>query len=151
MRILRLAMTAFGPFPRTQEIDFTRLGEHPMFLINGPTGSGKTTILDGICYALYGETTGTERDGREMRCDHADPEQTTAKTWQETAIREALMNLESSERRIIMAYMDGASMSEIAREEGVAVGTMQGRFQRLARMLRSKHPELRRILLDLEF
>jgi RNA polymerase sigma factor (sigma-70 family) len=83
--------------------------------------------------------------------DGADPEQTTAKTWQETAIREALMKLDSTERRIIIAYMEGASMSEIAREEGVAVGTMQGRFQRLARMLRSKHPELRRILLDLEF
>jgi RNA polymerase sigma factor (sigma-70 family) len=82
--------------------------------------------------------------------DAADPEQTTAKTWQETAIREALMKLDSAERRVIMAYMDGASMSEIAREEGVAVGTMQGRFQRLARMLRSKHPELRRILLDLD-
>ena len=72
MRVTKLGMTAFGPFPRTQEIDFTRLGSHPLFLINGPTGSGKTTILDAICFALYGETTGTEREGREMRCDHAD-------------------------------------------------------------------------------
>lgn len=72
MRVIKLRMTAFGPFPRTQEIDFTRLGSHPLFLINGPTGSGKTTILDAICFALYGETTGTEREGKEMRCDQAD-------------------------------------------------------------------------------
>lgn len=84
------------------------------------------------------------------RSDDDDPEQCTAKAWQVTAVREALMKLDPDERRVILAYMDGDSMSEIAREEGVAVGTMQGRFQRLARMLRSKHPELRRILLDLD-
>jgi RNA polymerase sigma factor (sigma-70 family) len=78
----------------------------------------------------------------------ADPEQTAEKTWQATAIEAALNKLGPDERRVIIAYMEGASISEIAREEGVAVGTMQGRFQRLARLLRSKHPELRRILLD---
>lgn len=71
MRPIRLCMAAFGPFPEVEEIDFSRLGENPLFLINGPTGSGKSTILDGICYALYGETTGNEREAREMRCDHA--------------------------------------------------------------------------------
>lgn len=71
MRPLRLKMSAFGPFATTQEIDFTLLGDNPLFLINGPTGSGKTTILDAISYALYDETTGNERQGREMRCDHA--------------------------------------------------------------------------------
>ena len=71
MRPIRLCMAAFGPFPEVEEIDFSRLGENPLFLINGPTGSGKSTILDGICYALYGETAGNEREAREMRCDHA--------------------------------------------------------------------------------
>ncbi|WP_305802712.1 AAA family ATPase, partial [Thiolapillus sp.] len=71
MRPLRLKMSAFGPFASTQEIDFSLLGDSPLFLINGPTGSGKTTILDAISYALYDETTGNERQGREMRCDHA--------------------------------------------------------------------------------
>jgi exonuclease SbcC len=64
-------MTAFGPFPATENIDFSALGDHPLFLINGPTGSGKTTILDAICFALYGKTTGDERDGAQMRCDLA--------------------------------------------------------------------------------
>ncbi|AMV71634.1 SMC family ATPase [Desulfuromonas carbonis] len=71
MRPLRLTMTAFGPFPGAVQIDFTRLGENPLFLINGPTGSGKTTILDAFCFALYGRTTGDEREGAQMRCDLA--------------------------------------------------------------------------------
>ncbi len=73
MTPLRLALTAFGPFAGTVTIDFAALGEAPLFLINGATGSGKTTILDGICFALYGETTGNERTASQMRCDHAEP------------------------------------------------------------------------------
>jgi exonuclease SbcC len=64
-------MSAFGPFSTHEEIDFSSLGDNPLFLINGPTGSGKTTILDAICFALYGETTGDDRQGKEMRCDRA--------------------------------------------------------------------------------
>ncbi len=75
MRPLLLKMTAFGPFPGTEVVDFSALGESPLFLINGPTGSGKTTILDAICFALYGKTTGDERDGAQMRCDLASAEQ----------------------------------------------------------------------------
>jgi len=71
MRPLNLSMTAFGPFPGCESIDFTSLGENPLFLINGPTGSGKTTILDAICFALYGRTTGDEREGAQMRSDQA--------------------------------------------------------------------------------
>ncbi|MCM2527739.1 SMC family ATPase [Shewanella algae] len=72
MRPLILEMRAFGPFADCQRIDFTELGDKPLFLINGPTGAGKTTILDAICFALYGKTTGNEREGSQMRCDNAD-------------------------------------------------------------------------------
>lgn len=71
MRPLSLSMSAFGPFATTQTIDFTALGNNPLFLINGPTGAGKTSLLDGICFALYGKTTGNEREGSQMRCDMA--------------------------------------------------------------------------------
>jgi exonuclease SbcC len=79
MRPLTLEMIAFGPFAGTERIDFREFGQTPLFLINGPTGAGKTTILDAICFALYGETTGsalsppgfTERDVRHMRCQVA--------------------------------------------------------------------------------
>ncbi|WP_133407491.1 AAA family ATPase [Parashewanella tropica] len=77
-----LSMSAFGPFSGTQEIDFNSLSEHALFLINGPTGAGKTTILDGICFALYGKTTGNEREGTQMRCDMAADEVLTEVTFQ---------------------------------------------------------------------
>jgi len=66
-------MTAFGPFSGTETIDFERLGHNPLFLINGPTGSGKTTILDAICFALYAKSTGDEREATQMRCDFSEP------------------------------------------------------------------------------
>lgn len=71
MKPLKLTMQAFGPFATREVIDFTKLGSNPLFLINGPTGSGKTSILDAICFALYGETTSNERLGMQMRCDLA--------------------------------------------------------------------------------
>jgi exonuclease SbcC len=70
-------MSAFGPFPEKETIDFSLLGSSPLFLINGTTGSGKTTILDAICFALYGQTTGNEREGKQMRCDFARSDQLT--------------------------------------------------------------------------
>lgn len=72
MKPLKLSMSAFGPYAGTQVIDFTELGARSFFLIHGPTGSGKTTILDAMCYSLYGDTSGAERDGKQMRSDHAD-------------------------------------------------------------------------------
>ncbi|MBP6346354.1 MAG: AAA family ATPase, partial [Neisseriaceae bacterium] len=74
MRPLVLQIQAFGPFSGTERVDFRLLGEHPLFLINGPTGAGKSALLDAICFALYGQTTGNEREGAQMRCDLA-PEQ----------------------------------------------------------------------------
>lgn len=71
MRPIKLIMSAFGPFAGVQETDFSAMGNNPLFLINGPTGAGKTTLLDAICFALYGKTTGDEREGSQMRCDLA--------------------------------------------------------------------------------
>ena len=72
MRPLRLEMTAFGPYPKEVILDFAVLANQSMFLITGPTGSGKTSILDAIVYALYGQTSGGLRDGSDMRSDYAD-------------------------------------------------------------------------------
>ncbi|WP_286261498.1 AAA family ATPase [Thalassotalea atypica] len=73
MKPIKLTMQAFGPFAQTETIEFEKLGSNPLFLINGPTGSGKTSILDAISFALYGETTSNERQGIQMRCDMASP------------------------------------------------------------------------------
>ena len=72
MKPIKLSIQAFGPFAGSEEIDFSSLGNNPLFLINGPTGAGKSSILDAICFALYGQTTGAERDASQMRCDHSD-------------------------------------------------------------------------------
>ncbi|EED31276.1 nuclease sbcCD subunit C [gamma proteobacterium NOR5-3] len=71
MRPEWLSLSGFGPFGGTVTIDFTEFGESPLFLINGSTGAGKTSILDAICFALYGDTTGGERSGAEMRSQFA--------------------------------------------------------------------------------
>jgi exonuclease SbcC len=71
MRPLTLTMAAFGPYKDVVSIDFTRFGDH-LFLINGPTGAGKTTIFDAISYALYGEPSGEFRTARSLRSSYAD-------------------------------------------------------------------------------
>ncbi|WP_255768308.1 AAA family ATPase [Pseudarthrobacter sulfonivorans] len=73
MRIHRLAISAFGPFAGTEEIDFDRLSAHGLFLLNGPTGAGKTSVLDAVCFALYGSVPGARQDGKRLRSDHAEP------------------------------------------------------------------------------
>jgi exonuclease SbcC len=72
MRPIILSLQAFGPFAATERVNFETFGVAPLFLINGPTGAGKSSLLDAICYALYGQTTGSERTGEQMRCDYAD-------------------------------------------------------------------------------
>ncbi|MGW2262440.1 AAA family ATPase [Streptomyces sp. NPDC001780] len=72
MRLHRLAVTAFGPFATTQDIDFDALASAGLFLLHGPTGAGKTSVLDAVCYALYGAVPGARQSpGTTLRSDHA--------------------------------------------------------------------------------
>ena len=73
MKPLKLRLAAFGPYASVQKVDFADLKQRTFFLIHGRTGSGKTSLLDAMCYALYGDTSGNERNGRDMRSHHADP------------------------------------------------------------------------------
>ncbi len=73
MRPIRLTMTAFGPYKGQEDIDFTELRDNNLFVVSGATGAGKTTIFDGISFALYGQASGEDRtDFRAMRSDFAD-------------------------------------------------------------------------------
>lgn len=80
MRPIKLTISAFGPYADKQIIDFTQLLDRNFFLIHGPTGSGKTTILDAMCFALYGDTSGAERNGKQMCSDHSDLKELTEVT-----------------------------------------------------------------------
>lgn len=70
MRPERLRISAFGPYAGQEDLDFSALGNHTLFLICGPTGAGKSTILDAMCYALYGKTSGAVRSGEDLRSNY---------------------------------------------------------------------------------
>lgn len=75
MRLHQLDITAFGPFGGTQRVDFDDLSAAGLFLLHGPTGAGKTSVLDAVCYALYGSVPGARQSGQglTLRSDHAAP------------------------------------------------------------------------------
>ncbi|MFE9626231.1 AAA family ATPase [Streptomyces sp. NPDC006527] len=75
MRLHRLGLTAFGPFGGSQSVDFDELSAAGLFLLHGPTGAGKTSVLDAVCYALYGSVPGARQSaqGLTLRSDHAAP------------------------------------------------------------------------------
>jgi DNA repair protein SbcC/Rad50 len=74
MRLGRLEVTAFGPYAATQRIDFGQLSSSGLFLLEGPTGAGKTTILDAITFALYGGLAGTGAAEDRLRSHFAPPD-----------------------------------------------------------------------------
>ncbi len=70
MKPISLKITSFGPYAKPTFLDFKNdLKNQNIFVITGPTGSGKTTIFDAICYALYGQTSGNKRNGEQLRSD----------------------------------------------------------------------------------
>ena len=77
MKPISLTIEAFGPYRDSVTLDFSQLENHSMFLISGPTGAGKTSILDAMVYALYGETSGEVRKTDAIRSDFAEPERMT--------------------------------------------------------------------------
>lgn len=80
MRLIRLRLEAFGPYLDTEVVDFRSLRYSHLFLIHGPVGSGKTFLLDGICFALYGRSSGGERDRSGLRNLSATGEKDTVAT-----------------------------------------------------------------------
>ena len=125
MRPIKLSMTAFGPFSDQQSIDFTALGECPLFLINGPTGAGKTTILDAICFALYGQTTAqsmgsNEREAKQMRCDFSSSKQLT----------EIIFEFEFKQQRYLIHRIP-EQMRAKAKGEGLTLQSPEATIHRL--------------------
>ncbi|GAA2747328.1 SMC family ATPase [Terrabacter aerolatus] len=73
MQLHHLSMTAIGPYAGTEVIDFTTVGRAGLFLLEGPTGSGKSTIIDAITFALYGKVAQASADVERIHSHHADP------------------------------------------------------------------------------
>ena len=72
MRPLRLEFEAFGSYPGRHVVDFEALGRRGLFVVAGPTGTGKTTIFDAMVYALYGALPGARAGEGEPRSHHAE-------------------------------------------------------------------------------
>ncbi|KSV59095.1 AAA family ATPase [Acetivibrio ethanolgignens] len=77
MRPIHMILSGFGPYPGREEVNFSKLGGNGVFLITGPTGSGKTTIFDGITYALFGAASTQVRDKSSLRSDFAEEDTET--------------------------------------------------------------------------
>jgi exonuclease SbcC len=73
VQLNRLEMTAIGPFAGTEVIDFGAVGRAGLFLLEGATGSGKSTIIDAITFALYGKVAQASADVERIHSHHADP------------------------------------------------------------------------------
>ena len=74
MRIRKLTLAGFGPYRHEQVVDFANFDDAGLFLITGKTGAGKSSILDAICFALYGSIPRFDGTQAQLRSDHCDPE-----------------------------------------------------------------------------
>uniref|UniRef100_UPI004027A3E2 AAA family ATPase n=1 Tax=Dialister hominis TaxID=2582419 RepID=UPI004027A3E2 len=129
MKPLKLTMRAFGPYAGETVIDFEKLQGRHLFLICGPTGAGKTTILDAMCYALYGKTSG-DRTGEKMRSDYADSSERTEvifdfmlgdKTYRATRSPSQMVDKKRGSGQTLAAMQ--ASLSEL--EDGKEINTLR--------------------------
>ena len=110
MKPISLTIEAFGPYRDSVTLDFSALQDHSMFLISGPTGAGKTSILDAMVYALYGEPSGEVRKTDAIRSDFAEPQNMTRVDFS-FAIGEAQYRVERLPKQMV-AKKRGTGMRE---------------------------------------
>ena len=110
MKPISLTIEAFGPYRDSVTLDFNELQNHSMFLISGPTGAGKTSILDAMVYALYGEPSGEVRKTDAIRSDFAEPQHMTRVDFS-FAIGEAQYRVERLPKQFV-AKKRGTGMRE---------------------------------------
>ena len=110
MKPISLTIEAFGSYRDSVTLDFNELQNHSMFLISGPTGAGKTSILDAMVYALYGEPSGEVRKTDAIRSDFAEPQHMTRVDFS-FAIGEAQYRVERLPKQLV-AKKRGTGMRE---------------------------------------
>ena len=144
MKPISLTMQAFGPYLDVATVDFSRLGEHPIFLITGSTGGGKTTILDAMCFALYCRATGGRRSWGSMRSTSAPDDRATLVDFAFSLGGEEYRFCRSQAVHIVR----GSGRREI-REEHLCYKKEQGEWQLLLSGSETKIRERAQLLLGL--
>lgn len=149
MQPIYLKMQAFGPYVNAQEIPFSALEKAGIYLICGETGAGKTSVLDGITYALYGRSSGGGRGKMEtMRCQFAPRELMTevvfifalrGRRYQFVrTVRQARKNLQTAqdvlyedENGIFVPYFENPKMRDVERKAEELIGLSYEQFCRV--------------------
>ena len=160
MRLHALELTGFGPFRETQRVDFDAFGDDGVFLISGRTGAGKSSILDGVSFALYGSVPRYDGGEKRLRSDHSaltDPTEvrleftigdarwrvTRAPEYDRPAKRGGGLTTEPA-RAVLEERVDGVWVGRAAkpRDVGVALGDMLGlgaqQFQQVILLAQNK-------------
>ena len=163
MRPLKLTMTAFGPYAGTTELELEKLGRGGLYLITGDTGAGKTTVFDAICFALYGEPSGSSRKVSSLRSKYAADSVPTSVTLvfecggrQYTVSRSPAFTymrtlksgaVKQSERMsgALLVYPDGRTLSKVQEvDRGVRdiIGLDRDQFSRIAMIAQGEFMKL---------
>lgn len=160
MRLHVLELTGFGPFRETQRVDFDAFAADGLFLISGRTGAGKSSILDGVSFALYGTVPRYDGGEKRLRSDHSaltDPTEvrleftigdtrwrvTRAPEYDRPAKRGGGLTTEPA-RAVLEERVDGVWVGRAAkpRDVGVALGEMLGlgaqQFQQVILLAQNK-------------
>ncbi|WP_454141799.1 AAA family ATPase [Microbacterium lacticum] len=160
MRLHTLELTGFGPFRETQRVDFDAFGDGGVFLISGRTGAGKSSILDGVSFALYGTVPRYDGGEKRLRSDHSaltDPTEvrleftigdtrwrvTRSPEYDRPAKRGGGLTTEIA-RAVLEEQVDGVWVGRAAkpRDVGVALGEMLGlgaqQFQQVILLAQNK-------------
>ena len=176
MRLHRLELEGFGPFRERQVVDFDGFADDGIFLIAGRTGAGKSSVLDGVCFALYGGVPRYDGVEKRLRSDHCAPDEPTSVTVEFSAAGSRWRVTRSPEydrpkqrgtglttephRAQLDEWVDGAWIGRAARPVDVAreldeiLGLNQQQFlqvillaqNRFAEFLHAKNDERQRLL-----
>ncbi len=122
MKLIKLTLNNIGPYKGEHIIDFNELN-NSLFLITGPTGSGKSYIFDSICYALYSETSGGKRETDDLKSKYATLED-TASVELEFEYQKKLYKIRREPKQFKKMKRKGAGGIESKEYNAVAVLTM---------------------------
>ncbi|UNS95692.1 SMC family ATPase [Streptomyces tubbatahanensis] len=133
MRLHRLTLTAFGPFGGTHTVDFDALSAAGLFLLHGATGAGKTSVLDAVCFALYGSVPGArQQPGGTLRSDHA-PRHTLTEVVLELTVAGRRLEITRAPEQLRPKARGSGLTRERARSELRAWDTDTARWRGLSR------------------